>query len=73
MKPFNDPKAVAAYWDAPPRLVPGFADMQRMCMLLMAERAPRDASILVLGAGGGLELSVFAKAYPHWQLSLIHI
>ena len=64
---FSDPAAVAAYADGPPRMVPGFADMQRMCLLLLAENAPRDARILVLGAGGGLELEVFAKAQPHWR------
>jgi tRNA (cmo5U34)-methyltransferase len=64
---FTDPAAVAAYADGPPRLVPGFADMQRMCLLLMAENAPPDARILVLGAGGGLELEVFAEAQAQWQ------
>lgn len=67
MKPFSDPAAVAAYADGPPRMVPGFADMQRMCLLLLAENAPADARILVLGAGGGLELEVFAKAQAQWQ------
>lgn len=64
---FSDPAAVAAYADGPPRMVPGFADMQRMCLLLLAENAPADARILVLGAGGGLELEVFANAQPQWQ------
>ncbi|MDP2033521.1 MAG: class I SAM-dependent methyltransferase [Polaromonas sp.] len=64
---FTDPAAVAAYAEGPPRMVPGFADMQRMCLLLLAEHAPADARILVLGAGGGLELEVFAKAQPQWQ------
>ncbi|MBA4327298.1 MAG: methyltransferase [Polaromonas sp.] len=48
-------------------MVPGFADMQRMCLLLLAEHAAADARILVLGAGGGLELEVFANAQPQWQ------
>lgn len=47
--------------------MPGFADLQRMVTLLLAERAPRDASVLVLGAGGGLEIKAFAKARPGWQ------
>jgi len=64
---FTDPAAVAAYADGPPRLVPGFADMQRMCLLLLAENAPPDARVLVLGAGGGLELEVFADAQAQWQ------
>jgi len=40
--------------------------MQRMTTLLLAERVPEDARVLVLGAGGGLELKVFAEAHPNW-------
>jgi tRNA (cmo5U34)-methyltransferase len=66
MDAFSDPQAVARYAEGPPRLVPGFADMQRMVMLLLAERAPDDARVLVLGAGGGLEIKAFAEAKPGW-------
>lgn len=64
--PFSDPEAVARYAERPPRIVPGFADMQRMTAILLAERAPDGARVLVLGAGGGLELKVFAEAQPGW-------
>ena len=67
MKPFSDPQAVARYGEGPPRLVPGFADLQRMVMLLLAERAPDDARVLVLGAGGGLEIKAFAEARAGWS------
>jgi len=40
--------------------------MQRMAQLLLAERIPDDARMLVLGAGGGLELRAFAQAQPGW-------
>jgi tRNA (cmo5U34)-methyltransferase len=69
MTPFDDPDAVAAYAQNPPRLVPGFADMQRMALLLLSEGAPADAHILVLGAGGGLELKHFAEARPGWRFT----
>jgi len=69
MQPFTDPAAVARYTDGPPRLVPGFADLQRMALILLAERASEDADILVLGAGGGLELKTFAQARPGWHLT----
>lgn len=36
-------------------------------MLLLAERAPADARVLVLGAGGGLELKAFAEAQKDWR------
>ena len=67
MSTFDDPQAVARYAENPPRLVPGFHDLQRMALLLLAEQAPADARILVLGAGGGLELKVFADAQPGWS------
>ena len=66
LAPFSDPQSVARYIDGPMRFVPGLADLHRMTALLLAERAPEDARVLVLGAGGGLELKAFATAYPGW-------
>lgn len=66
-EPFVDPQAVARYAEGPPRIVPGFAHLQRMAMLLLAERVPPSGRVLVLGAGGGLELKVFAEAHPGWH------
>lgn len=67
MSPFSNPDAVSRYAEGPPRLVPGFADLHRMASLLLAERAPADARVLVLGAGGGLELKAFAEAHSGWR------
>lgn len=67
MDAFSDPQVIARYADNPPRMVPGFADMQRMARLLLSEHAPDDARVLVLGAGGGLELKVFAEGQPNWS------
>lgn len=67
MNGFDDPAAVARYAENPPRLVPGFNDLQRMTRLLLAETAPADGRILVVGAGGGLELRAFAEAQPEWR------
>lgn len=63
---FNDPAMVARYTEGPPRFVPGYASLQTMARLLLAERVPDDARVLVLGAGGGLELKAFAEAHPGW-------
>lgn len=63
---FSDPRAVAHYTDGPPRMVPGYTGMQRMTALLLAERVPAEGRVLVLGAGGGLELKVFAEAQANW-------
>ena len=67
--PFSDPDAVAHYAEGPVRQVPGFHGLQQMARLLLAERVPDDGHVLVLvlGAGGGLELRVFAKAHPGWH------
>lgn len=65
--PFKDSAAVAAYADRAARLVPGLADMQRMAGLLVAERVPQQAEVLVIGAGGGVELKAFAQRYADWR------
>ncbi|MBC3941086.1 class I SAM-dependent methyltransferase [Sphingomonas albertensis] len=66
---FTDRAAIASYAEDTPRRVPGYADLHRMAMLLLAERAPRAADILVYGAGGGLELKAFAGAQPDWRFT----
>lgn len=63
---FSDPQAVARYAEGPARQVPGLEALHRMTTLLLAERAPTNARMFVLGAGGGLELSVFAQARTDW-------
>jgi len=65
--PFSNAQAVARYAENPPRVVPGFADLHCMSTLLLEEHAPEDANILVLGAGGGLELKAFAQAHQKWR------
>lgn len=65
--PFNNPAAVAGYAERAARLVPGLADLQRMAALLVAEQAQEQAKVLVIGAGGGVELKAFAQSYPQWR------
>lgn len=64
---FDDSEAVASYAETPKRIVPGFEDMQRLAMLLLAEKVPSDGRVLVVGAGGGLELKVFSTAHSGWR------
>lgn len=64
---FSDPQAVANYTEGPPRFVPGYNAMLSMAAILLAERAREDARILVLGAGGGLELKALAQAHTAWS------
>ena len=67
MSSFHDATAVARYAQGPVRQVPGLHALHRMAHLLLAEHAPDDGRILVLGAGGGLELRAFANARPGWR------
>lgn len=64
--PFSNPTMVATYAGDTPRKVPGLADLHRMAMLLLSERAPPAAHILVVGAGGGMELKAMAEARRQW-------
>ncbi len=63
---FNDPKAVAQYTEGPLRFVPGYDVLHRMTAILLGERAPADAHVLVLGAGGGMEMKALAEAHAGW-------
>ena len=67
LKGFEVPAAVQRYAENPPRYMPGYADMQRMAAVLLAEHAPDDGTLLVLGAGGGLEMKAFAELQPRWR------
>lgn len=55
-----------AYLEGPPRQVPGYASLHRLVEMLLAERVPGDGRVLVLGAGGGMELRALADAQPAW-------
>lgn len=67
MTAFSDPKAVSDYAERTARIVPGLRDLHRMAGVLLAEHAPANARILVLGAGGGQELRAFAEMEPSWN------
>jgi tRNA (cmo5U34)-methyltransferase len=64
---FSDPVAASSYADRTMRIVPGLRDLHKMAGLLIAERVPVDARVLVLGAGGGLELKAFADMQHEWR------
>ena len=66
LAPFSDPAAAARYSEGPPRFMPGFSDLHRMTAILLAERIRADARVLVLGAGGGLELKALAQTHSSW-------
>ena len=65
--PFTDPAAVARYAEGPRRNVPGYDSLLPMVRILLAERVPAIGRVLVVGAGGGLELEDMALAHPRWR------
>lgn len=67
-QPFSDRTALATYAQNARRTVPGFDQMHVMASILLAERAPPGGRILVLGAGGGIELRLLAEARLDWRL-----
>ncbi|CAN5588808.1 class I SAM-dependent methyltransferase [soil metagenome] len=69
--PFDDPQHTAAYAERAEQMVPTYRDIHRLATVLMAEHAPRDARILVLGAGGGLETKAFAEAHSGWTFDAV--
>ncbi|WP_396926232.1 class I SAM-dependent methyltransferase [Mycolicibacterium sp.] len=71
LNPFDDPHHVARYADRAAQMVPAYRDIHRMVAVLIAERAPSDARILVLGAGGGLETKSFAEAHQGWTFDAV--
>lgn len=59
-------QAVNAYAQNALRQVPGLEGLHRMTDILLSERVPENGRVLVLGAGGGMELANLAKAHAHW-------
>lgn len=66
---FEDPEKAAGYAEGPAKFMPGFCDVHLMAGVLIRERVPKNAHILVHGAGGGLELEAFAQENPDWNLT----
>lgn len=63
---YEDPDVVRRYAQGPYAFVPAYEHMQRMAAQLIRERIGPTGKVLVLGAGGGLELEAFATRCPEW-------
>lgn len=66
---FTDPSAVAQYADNLVRQVPGVHALHQMTHVLLAEHVPANGRVLVLGAGGGMELKALSQASPDWRFT----
>ncbi|WP_418124953.1 class I SAM-dependent methyltransferase [Variovorax sp. 160MFSha2.1] len=65
---FSTSDAVAKYAEGPKRNVPGYSGLLPMTRILLEEHVPSDGRVLVVGAGGGLEVEDLARANPDWTL-----
>jgi tRNA (cmo5U34)-methyltransferase len=63
---FSDPAAVASYAERTRRSVPGFDVLHRIVEQILAESVPDEGRVLVVGAGGGLELRYLAERHAGW-------
>jgi len=67
MSDFSRADMISSYAKMAERNVPSLRDLHRMVSLLLAEKVPKNGRVLVLGAGGGLELSAMAGLNPSWR------
>lgn len=63
---YDDPDFVRNYAQGPSAFVPAYEHVQRMAAQLLYERIVDVGDVLVLGAGGGLELEAFALRHARW-------
>ena len=67
---FDDPDFVAKYVQkGPPAFVPGHSGLLQTAGVLLAELAPEDGHILIVGAGGGLDTRALATMQPGWRFT----
>lgn len=64
---FSDPAAVASYADNARKMVPGLDVVHRLVEQILAESVPDDGRVLVVGAGGGMELTHLAARHDGWR------
>ena len=65
---FVDPERVKHYVEiGPPAFAPGHGGMLQMTGVLLGEAMPAYGRLLVVGAGGGLEIGYLASVEAHWS------
>ena len=62
----SDPAAIASYTARTRRSVPGLGVLHRIVEQILAESVPDGGRVLVVGAGGGLELTYLAERHAGW-------
>lgn len=63
----DNPDLVARYDEGPSRFVPGYAASHITAATILADRVGESANILVVGAGGGVEIAAFHRLCATWR------
>lgn len=61
------PDFVAQYDRGPPLFIPGYAASHVMAATVLLDRIGADGQLMIVGAGGGIEIAAFAAMCPQWQ------
>ena len=65
---FVDLERAQQYIDkGPPAFTPGHAGLMQMIGVLLGETMPGNGTVLIVGAGGGLETRYLAAVEPKWR------
>ncbi len=64
---FSDPAAAATYAERARRSVPGLDLLHALVDQILGEAVPEEGRVLVVGAGGGLELTYLAERHEGWS------
>jgi len=67
----HNPAATENYERGPRWFVPGYDASHAMAAVLLHDRIGEQGHILLVGAGGGVELSVFARECPGWKFTAV--
>ena len=63
----KNPDFVAEYDRGPPMFIPGYAASHIIAATVLTSRIGASGDILVIGAGGGVEIAAFAAITPGWR------
>lgn len=63
------PEHVRRYDEGPPLFVPAYEASHTMAATVLYDRMGSEAELLVIGAGGGIEIARFARHFPGWRFT----
>lgn len=69
---FDDlPDHVARYQEGPPVFIPGYHASHAMAAALLTQRLTSKPHLLIIGAGGGVEIAYFAQHLPESRFTAV--